>query len=108
MPASKYHQRLHALDLATGAEMQGSPSEIQASFPGTGYGSTNGMQVFDPGQYAERVGLLSMNGEIYLAWTSHCDQDPYTGWVMAYSEATLQQTSVLDLTPNGPSHASLW
>ncbi len=101
--SSKYHQRLHALDLATGAEMQGSPSEIQASFPGTGYGSTNGMQVFDPGQYAERVGLLSMNGEIYLAWTSHCDQDPYTGWVMAYSEATLQQTSVLDLTPNGPS-----
>ncbi len=52
---------------------------LQASFPGTGYGSTNGMQVFDPGQYAERVGLLLMNGQIYLAWTSHCDEDPYTG-----------------------------
>jgi hypothetical protein len=101
--SSKYHQRLHALDLTTGAEMQGSPSEIQASFPGNGYGSTNGMQVFDPGQYAERVGLLLMNGQVYLAWTSHCDQDPYTGWLMAYSEATLQQTSVLNLTPNGPS-----
>ncbi len=101
--SSKYHQRLHALDLTTGAEMQGSPSEIQASFPGTGYGSTNGTQVFDPGQYAERVGLLLMNGQLYLAWTSHCDQDPYTGWLMAYSEATLQQTSVLNLTPNGPS-----
>jgi hypothetical protein len=101
--SSKYHQRLHALDLTTGAELQGSPSEIQASFPGTGYGSTNGMQVFDPGQYAERVGLLLMNGQIYLAWTSHCDEDPYTGWLMAYSETTLQQTSVLNLTPNGPS-----
>jgi hypothetical protein len=101
--SSKYHQRLHALDLATGAELQGSPTEIAATFPGTGYGSTNGMQVFDPGQYAERVGLLLMNGQIYLAWTSHCDQDPYTGWVMAYSESTLQQTGVLNVTPNGPS-----
>jgi hypothetical protein len=101
--SSKYHQRLHALDLATGAELQGSPTEIAATFPGTGYGSSNGLQVFDPGQYAERVGLLLMNGQIYLAWTSHCDEDPYTGWVMAYSESTLQQTSVLNLTPNGPS-----
>ena len=40
--SSKYHQRLHALDLATGAELQGSPTEIAATFPGTGYGSTNG------------------------------------------------------------------
>ncbi len=101
--SSNYHQRLHALDLTTGAELAGSPSEIQASFPGNGYGSTNGMQVFDPGQYAERVGLLLMNSQIYLAWTSHCDDDPYTGWVMAYGETTLKQTSVLNLTPNGPS-----
>ena len=101
--SSNYHQRLHALDLTTGAELPGSPTEIQASYPGNGYGSTNGMQVFNPGQYAERVGLLLMNGQLYLAWTSHCDDDPYTGWVMAYSETTLQQTSVLNLTPNGPS-----
>jgi hypothetical protein len=101
--SGNYHQRLHALDLTTGAELQGSPSEIQASFPGTGYGSSNGMQVFNPGQYAERVGLLLMNGQIYLAWTSHCDDDPYTGWLMAYSETTLEQTSVLNVTPNGPS-----
>jgi hypothetical protein len=101
--SSNYHHRLHALDLSTGAELPGSPSEIQASYPGNGYGSTNGMQVFNPGQYAERVGLLLMNGQIYLAWTSHCDDDPYTGWLMAYSETTLKQTSVLNLTPNGPS-----
>jgi hypothetical protein len=101
--SGNYHQRLHALDLSTGAELQGSPSEIQASFPGSGYGSTNGTQVFDPGQYAERVGLLLMNSQLYLAWTSHCDDDPYTGWIMAYSETTLQQSSVLNVTPNGPS-----
>jgi len=98
-----YHQRLHSLNLATGAEMVGGPTEISASFPGTGYGSQNGVQTFDPGQYAERVGLLLMNGSIFMGWTSHCDQDPYTGWLMMYNETTLQQTSVLNLTPNGPS-----
>jgi hypothetical protein len=101
--SGNYHQRLHALDLTTGAEQSGSPSEIQATFPGTGYGSTNGNQVFDPGQYAERAGLLLMNGQIYMGWTSHCDDDPYTGWVMAYSESSLKQTGVLNITPNGPS-----
>ena len=43
-----YHQRLHALDLATGAERSGSPSEITASYPGTGDNSSNGNVIFDP------------------------------------------------------------
>ena len=34
--ATGYHQRLHALNLATGKEVAGSPVEIHASFPGTG------------------------------------------------------------------------
>ncbi|HKD61867.1 MAG TPA: hypothetical protein VKB38_18465 [Terracidiphilus sp.] len=102
-----YHQRLHALDVTTGAEVSGSPVEIKASYPGTGANSSGGNVIFDPGQYAERAGLLLMNGTIYLGWTSHCDQDPYTGWLMAYSEATLQLTSLLNLTPNG-SEGSIW
>ena len=102
-----YHQRLHALDVTTGAERPGSPAEIQATSPGTGANSSQGKVIFDPAQYAERVGLLLMNGTIYLGWTSHCDIDPYTGWLMAYSESTLAQTSVLNLTPNG-SEGSIW
>ncbi|HEX5236425.1 MAG TPA: pyrrolo-quinoline quinone [Silvibacterium sp.] len=102
-----YHQRLHALDLATGDEISGSPTEITASYPGRGANSQNGEVVFDPAQYAERAGLLLLNGNIYLGWTSHCDQGPYTGWVMAYSESTLLQTQVLNLTPNG-SEGSIW
>lgn len=102
-----YHQRLHALDLTTGAELAGSPTEITATYPGTGENSSGGSVVFAPGQYAERVGLLLLNGTIYLAWTSHCDVPPYTGWVMGYSEATLKQTTVLNLTPNG-SEGSIW
>lgn len=105
--AGSYHQRLHALDLTTGAELAGSPVEIAATYPGTGANSSGGKVIFAPGQYAERVGLLLLNGEIYMGWTSHCDIQPYTGWVMAYSENTLQQTSVLNLTPNG-SEGSIW
>lgn len=63
--------------------------------------------IFDPGQYAERTGILLLNGTIYLGWTSHCDQSPYTGWLMGYSETTLAQTAVLNLTPNG-SEGSIW
>ena len=102
-----YHHRLHALDLTTGAELNGSPTEITATYPGTGQGSQNGTVIFAPGQYAERVGLLLLNGTIYMGWTSHCDLAPYTGWVMGYSEANLAQTKVLNLTPNG-SEGSIW
>jgi hypothetical protein len=102
-----YHQRLHALDVTTGSELAGSPTEITASYPGTGANSSGGKVIFDPGQYAERAGLLLLNGTIYLGWTSHCDQEPYTGWLMAYSESSLAQTSVLNLTPNG-SEGSIW
>lgn len=102
-----YHQRLHALDLTTGAEISGGPTEISGSYPGTGDNSQGGNVIFDPGQYAERAALLLLNGNIYLAWTSHCDQGLYTGWVMAYSESTLQQTQLLNLTPNG-REGSIW
>jgi hypothetical protein len=105
--AGAYHQRLHALDVTTGAEQSGSPTEIRATYPGTGANSSGGNVVFDPGQYAERSGLLLLNGTIYLGWTSHCDQGAYTGWLMGYSESTLAQTSVLNLTPNG-SEGSIW
>ncbi|MGI8772247.1 MAG: beta strand repeat-containing protein, partial [Acidobacteriaceae bacterium] len=102
-----YHQRLHALDLATLAELGGGPAEITATYPGNGVTSVGGVNTFDPAQYAERASLLLQNGNIYLGWTSHCDHPSYTGWVMAYSETTLQQTSVLNLTPNG-SDGSVW
>lgn len=94
--AGRYHQRLHALDLVTHAELDGGPVEIQAS-----YASLAGPIAFDPGQYEARSALLLANGSIYIGWSSHCDVQPYTGWIMAYSESTLRQTAVLDVTPNG-------
>jgi hypothetical protein len=105
--SGNYHQRLHALDITTGAEGTGSPTEISATYPGSGDGSTSGNVVFAAGQYKDRAALLLVNGNVYLSFSSHCDFRPYTGWVMAYSESTLKQTQVLDLTPNG-ADGSIW
>ena len=105
--SGNYHQRLHALDLALGTELFGGPVDVQATYPGTGDNSNSGTVVFDPGQYAERSALLLLNGVIYTGWTSHCDIRPYTGWIMGYSESTLAQTSVLNVTPNG-NEGSIW
>ena len=106
-PAGNYHQRLHALDASTGAEEFAGPQEIQASFPGTGDGSSGGKVIFAPGQYEERAGLLLMNGVVYIAWTSHCDNRPYTGWIMGFDQSTLAQVSVLNVTPNG-NEGAIW
>ena len=105
--AGKYHQRIHALNITTGAEITGSPTEVAAAVPGTGDNSQGGNVVFDPSQYAERAALTLYNGNIYTAWTSHCDVGLYTGWLIAYSESTLQQTQVLNLIPNG-HEGSIW
>ena len=105
--SGNYYQRIHALDLTTGAEQANSPVVVQATYPGTGDGSSNGVVSFSPGQYKERPGLLLLNGTLYTSWGSHCDDRPYAGWLMAYSENTLKQTSVIDFAPNG-SDAALW
>jgi outer membrane protein assembly factor BamB len=105
--SSKYFQRIHALDMTTGKEEFGGPTTIQAKFPGHGDNSENGKVIFDPGQYAERQGLLLLNHVIYTAWTSHCDHRPYTGWVIGYDESTLAQMGVLNVTPNG-NEGAIW
>jgi hypothetical protein len=103
--SGNYHQRLHALDLVTGAELSGSPMEITATYPANG-GVT---KTFDPGISVERSALLLSNGTVYLSWGTPCQQTAlkYSGWVMAYDEGTVAKLSVLDLTPNG-SGGAVW
>jgi hypothetical protein len=105
--SGNYHQRLHALDLARGTELFSGPVDIQATYPGTGDNSNGTSVIFDPKQYKERAALLLLNGVIYTGWASHCDDRPYTGWIMGYSETTLAQTSVLNITPNG-NEGAIW
>src|SRR5207248_615694 len=106
--ANKTFHRLHALNLATGAEQFGGPVNIAATYPGTGDDSDGVNVIFVPGHYKERAGLVLNGGIIYLAYTGACgDARPYTGWVLGYDETTLAQVAVLNLTPNG-NRGSIW
>ncbi len=102
-----YVQRLHALDIATGAEKSGSPVEIKASVPGSGMASAGGQVAFDPVKQLQRPALLLANGTVYLAFGSHADSPPFHGWILGYDARTLAQTCVFNLTPNGDEGA-IW
>jgi hypothetical protein len=103
--SGNYVHRLHALDVATGAEKAGSPVEIQASVPGTGNGNT--IVPFEPWLYKERAGLLLLNGVVYTSWSSQCDSGNYHGWIIGYDTKTLQQAAVFTDTPNWDA-GSFW
>jgi hypothetical protein len=84
-------QRLHALDVATHAEKFGGPKVIAATIQG---------RTFNAHQQHNRPGLLLENGHIVIAWASHCDNQPYQGWVMSYNASTLAQEAVFNTELN--------
>ncbi|HUI40935.1 MAG TPA: hypothetical protein VL523_03095, partial [Terriglobia bacterium] len=96
-----YAQRLHALDITTGAEMSGGPALLSASVPGTGDGSSGGTVSFNALRNGQRPALMLLNGIVYVAWASHGDADPYHGWLMGFDARTLKQVSAFNATPNG-------
>jgi hypothetical protein len=99
-----YHQRLHALDVSSGAELLNGPTEIAATYPALG-----GTLTFAPEAYQERAALLLSQGNLYTSFTSHCDVAPYSGWVIAYGESTLAQTAVFNAAPNsGGKGPAIW
>jgi uncharacterized protein (TIGR03437 family) len=100
-----YVHRLHALDVATGAEKPASPVEISASVPGRGDGN-NTIQ-FKPWLYKERAGLLLLKGAVYTAWSSECDSGNYHGWLIGYDAGTLQQVAAYADTPDWEA-GSFW
>ncbi len=110
-----YKQRLHALDIATGAEKFGAPVNIAGSVPGTGEGQVGGIVPFDPFTQINRPGLALSNGVVYIAFGSHCDLNWYHGWIFGYSAETRESSnshetsksaklalhSIYNTTPNG-------
>jgi hypothetical protein len=102
--SSNYHHRLHALDVATGAELSNGPVEISASFPATGTATSS----FDPKSYEERAALLLSNGTIYTSWTSHCDDAPYGGWIISFAQSTLARNGALNIAANSSAGPSIW
>lgn len=91
---NQFIQRLHALDLATGADLPHSPVTIEA--PG-----------FNPLMQNQRPALFLTGGNVFIGYASHCDKDPYHGYLMGYNAASLKQVGVFNTSPGGEG-ASIW
>ena len=101
-----FHQRLHAIDLATGTEKSaGSPVNIAANFPANGGGTVS----FSPRQENQRAGLALSAGKVWVAFAAHEDAAPWYGWVIGYtySGGTFTQSAVLNVAPN-TAKAGIW
>ncbi len=116
-------QRLHALDVTTGAERFGGPiligdttfnpppevytNNTAISVPGTGAGS-DGVQIkFNALRQNQRPGLALVGNRVYIAWASHGDTPPYHGWLVGYNKTTLLLETIFNFSPNG-KNAGIW
>jgi len=91
-----YFVRLHALNIATGAEKFGGPVALTATVNGTGVGSVNGKITMGLQGNLARPALLLLNGVVYIALGGN----PHA-WILAYDSQTLVQLAVFCSSPNG-------
>ena len=104
---SSYHFFLHALDVRSGTEQLGGPIEIIGQVNGGGAGSSGGVVTFVPLFHIQRPALLLLNGILYIAFGSVGDIGAFHGWIMGYDAATLLQTTIFCVTPDG-SDGGIW
>jgi hypothetical protein len=117
-----YVQKLHALDITTGTErtaaytlgdtVQGGPeggwTNVSAiSVNGVGDGASGGVLRFNAARENNRAALQLVNGVVYVAFASHSDFRPYTGWLLGFNPQTLQPVKVFNTSPNSGGNG-LW
>lgn len=100
-----FQQRLHAIDLATGAERPGSPVTIQARYRRRARPAIE----FDPRTQNQRAGLALINGTVYVAFASHEDGLPFFGWLIGYryDGRSFTRTCMFNAAPDG-REAGIW
>ena len=105
---STYVEKLHALDITTGAEKPGSPIVISASIAVPGQSPVT----FDSLWENQRAGLLFYNAVVYAAFGAHCDGGDWRGWILGYSYngSNLTQTFVFSTEPSSVNGvgAGIW
>jgi hypothetical protein len=106
-----YAQRIYAINIASGTNAI-APVTIAATFSGstynTGtYSNPGGVVTFSAFRENQRPALTLANGEVYIGWSSHGDQNPWHGWVIGYNAATLNQDFVYCDTADG-EQGGIW
>lgn len=104
---STFQLTLHAINIRNGRERRHSPVILNASVPGSGEASSNGVISFSGKMNNQRCALTLAGGIVYIASSSHGDNQPYHGWVLGYNAKTLAQVAVFSDTPNG-QQAGIW
>jgi PQQ-like domain len=95
-----YHQRLYALELATG-QPKIQPGGVDITTP------VSVSPAFSATLENQRAALLLDHQIVYVAFGSYQDLGDYHGWVLGYDSSTLQQVFVLDDTPGG-TQGGIW
>jgi len=62
---------------------------------------------FNAMRQMNRPGALLFAGDIYLAFASHTDRDPYHGWLLSFDANTLKLNGAFNTTPNG-GRGGIW
>ncbi|HZP25399.1 MAG TPA: hypothetical protein VFB04_18300 [Terriglobales bacterium] len=95
--------RLHALSVLDGSEKFGGPAVVTGTVPGNGWDSNNGQITLETSCYQRNgLALNPASNAIYISF-GHCSH----GWVLAYDKASLQLTSIINVTPDGAG-GGLW
>jgi hypothetical protein len=92
---------VHRIDPTTGAERSGFPVKVAGmadNQPGVRFVGDAEMQ---------RPGLLLLDGVVYAAFASHCDQHPYNGWVAGISTAG-HVTTLFAAEPGSTGEGGIW
>jgi uncharacterized repeat protein (TIGR03806 family) len=99
---TNYYHRIHALNITNGMEQPYSPVVVSASVPGTGVGGNGTVVTFNAQQHNQRPALTLAGGNLYVAYGSFADTDPYHGWVMGFNATNLVQLTnyIFNTTPN--------
>ena len=93
---------LNALDASTGQQEPNWPVQI------TGPPANDRAVPFAPLNQLQRPGLLLLDGSVYAGFGSHCDFQPYRGYVVGVSTTSRTQTMWSDESGVTDAQAGIW
>ncbi|MDP9883485.1 uncharacterized protein with LGFP repeats [Sinomonas atrocyanea] len=96
------HWYMHSIDVTTGAERAGFPVLID------GAPTNDPAHPFNALTAMQRPGLLLMGGVVYAGFASHCDYNPFVGYVVGVSTAGKQTTMWATETGVSNAEGGIW
>ncbi len=86
--SNTYFQRLHAIDITSGADKL-APQLVSPSLPPSPADSSRSALSFDSLHSIQHSGLLLSNGVVYISWSALAEASPQHHWLMAFDSASL-------------------